>query len=677
VKGEKKFCFCIVLFTGILISVMASMMRLGGRINFKEFMSAGKVYDFSSAVLKKSSAGWLYQPEEREYLLMANKATKRYKLNGKEQAWEFLYLTVDKMSAPSMEGVIRYYGKNKEKRFEHPVQISEGENLILLNPEIPMTHMAVQILNAKGESLSISSMQIRTTPSWYTREHFIKLFVAGFCAVSMLFFLFSMLKRKFFRKAKKCWDWYCLVDILQYGFQLFGDYFGSWIGGKLSNVQKRYARKFLYSLLFAWMVIGNVLNWTGQAESFRYYLAVCAILFLLAAFVSWEKELDKVCWKNPLAQSWLLLWLGTMVSDFFVPKEMGLAGSMLFFIGTFFMFSWQNMEYPYRMFRDIIDSLEIIFFAGIIYCMLFRTKMPAIDYNGLFRNPEDFSMYAVLMLCMFLDEMDNLLKRDLPEKGELYYYIKYITGGAAAFYFVLRCGHLPGLAASVTACAFFFVKQFKNGMLFDRKILKIFGHIGMGISAAALSVSIIHISTKTLPIVLDLEVTYKGEQLLTGVSDEVWEGLLELEPEGLQGVIRKSDMEQFTVWRNYIRRWNLFGHSDGMVRVFRNKVQPYSGYLSISHRYGMFILVPYATCQLFLIFFSGKMAYGDKTRAKDKTYESLTGRGVFLVFLLGISYVIFCVSGNVDMPWGHPFCFCFYAAVGYMGGIIGTEKGQA
>lgn len=42
----------VILFAGFLLSVMATMMYIGGEINFKRFLSPNTVYDVSKKELK-------------------------------------------------------------------------------------------------------------------------------------------------------------------------------------------------------------------------------------------------------------------------------------------------------------------------------------------------------------------------------------------------------------------------------------------------------------------------------------------------------------------------------------------------------------------------------------------------------------------------------------------------
>lgn len=664
-KREKKFYLFLFFLTGILLSVMIVFIRLGGAINLEEFMSAGKVYDFSRSELTKNSSTWIYQPEEGGYRLSEDNAVNRYKLNGKEDAWGFLYIDVENMSMSSMEGTVEYYNTGKEKIAEQAIRLTEGRNVLELAADVPMYRLAIRILNGKGEFLSLSSIQIRTGPSWYTGKHFAELFAfcfMGFLAVSgVLLYLKKMLSVNI-----KIPDVYRLVDLLQYMFRMFGDYFGERTGGKLKPGQRKAMRKLLFGLLFSWMIIGNVLNWTNSLEMYRYHVFACMVLLVLLALVSWEKPLQKVSWKTPWMVCWLLLWGGMIISDFFVIKKWELTGQVMFFAGSFLIFFWQNMQYPRDMLRDFLDALELIFLAGTVYCMLFRMKRPAIDYNGLFRSSEEFSMYGVFMWCMFLVELDNLIKEDKGlsngRKRKKKYtdvsYMKYITGAAVSLYFVLRSNCIAGFAASAIGgilVLFRMLGNFKQVREHTGKLLK---SMGIGVFMAILAVSVVHIATKQLPQFLNLNIAYENERLLTGLSDEDYKDYFTLYPEEAEGVKRKRDIEYHTIWKSYMRRWNLFGHSEEL-RVFRKRSLAYSGYIAVSYGAGIFILVPYIGYQAEILCRTRRNFFYSKESCQTEFQTN------FLILLTAIVYICFCLFGNVDVVWGHPLWFSFYLVAGY------------
>lgn len=73
-KNISKFHMFLLILAGTLISAMLVMMRLGGSINFQEFMSAGRVYDFEPRELQQNSKNWIYEKENKGHRLLKKRA---------------------------------------------------------------------------------------------------------------------------------------------------------------------------------------------------------------------------------------------------------------------------------------------------------------------------------------------------------------------------------------------------------------------------------------------------------------------------------------------------------------------------------------------------------------------------------------------------------------------------
>ncbi len=661
-KAKSKSQKFMIVLVAILISVMLVMMRMGGSINFNEFMSADRVYDISPTELQKESSTWSYDKEKKGYWLLSDKASIRYYLDGHERAWNYLYITVDRLSTESLEGVLKFFNKDGKKAAEQIFSLTRSKNMIVLDGDIPMEKLGIVIHDGQGEFISISAIQIRTTPSWFTIPHFLKLFVPIFLVVMTTLIVFVRYRHKLYQK-KSIEDNYILVDILQNVMQIMGDIFGSRIGGGLSQEQRKTMRRFLFSLLFVWMLIGNVTGWLKDLQVYRFHILICAILLLSISFVSWERPLAKQLWNRPIMVSWLWLWGGMIICDLFVVKDLQSAAVYaMFFSGLVFIFVWQNMDKPDKMLYDLMASLEITFFIGIVYCIFFRMKKPAIDYNGMFQSSEELSMYAVLMTVVFFTDINWLIEKSIDRpvqrsrKRIFYLCLKNILGAGASLFFLLRSNHIPGIIVSLLIGSLFIVRILRqiNGNF--TKYRKILIDLAVSVVFAYLCVCFIFISTKYLPGYMNLDLKYEQEVYVTKLSREDKE-LFALQFPGSMKHVQPKDKDKLPIiWKSYARRLNLFGH-DEELKVFRHKIPAYSGYLYMAYYYGIFILLPYIMFQFSMLSMAIKGIFSRNNR-----------RTANILYLgVGIAYLCFAVCSNIEIPWGHPLWLCYNLSAGYLG----------
>lgn len=661
---RRKCQIFLIALVGILVSVMLVMMRMGGSVNFNEFMSADRVYDISPTELQKNSSTWGYDKEKKGYWLLSDKASIRYYLNGHEQAWNYLYITVKQLSTESLEGVLKFYNKDGKKAAEQIFSLTKGKNMIVLDGDIPMKKLGLVILDAQGEFISISAIQIRTTPSWFTIPHFLKLCVPIFVVVMAVFVVFIRLRHRFYRR-KSIEENNVLVDIIQNGIQVCGDFLGSRIGGSLSQEQSKTMRRFLFSVLFVWMLIGNAAGWRNDMQCYRFHILICAVLLLAIAFVSWEQPLDKQLWKKPMMVSWLWIWLGMILCDFFVVKEVESAAVYAMILsGLVFIFFWQNTKQPDQILYDLIVSLESTFFIGTLFCMFFRMKKPAIDYHGMFQSSEELSMYAVLMAVVFFTEINWLIDKPVQRnrKREFYLCLKNVSGLGVSLFFVLRSNHMPGIVAYLVISILFIARALKRINGDFTKYRKLFIDFAVAVIFAYLCVCIIFVSTKYLPGYLNLDLEYDQEIFLTKLTGEDKELFAVQYPGSMKHVQTKEKEKLPVIWQNYARRLNLFGHNEELI-IFRRKISSYSAYLYMAYYYGIFMLVPYIMFQLTML------------SAVIKGNFSENKRTAYMLFLgIGIVYLCFAVCSNTEIPWGHPLWLCYYLSVGYLGGARIREE---
>ncbi len=650
-KRGKLHIFLFIL-AGALISVMTVFMELGGSVNFQEFMSAGRVYDVEPEQLTKSTEGWLYDWQEGGYFLQSNRAFMRYYLSSPDRGFNYLYVMVEELSQESVKVVVRYYNGYNLRVFKEPITLKQGMNIIELDGRVPVQSLVFVVHDAKGEFISISSIQARTTPSRFTLPHFLSLFgvtLAGALAVLLVItLLYRFICVIYFPEGIGGFYW--LLDSMQDSVRIFGDLLGRRMGGKLHPRQRRSVRRFLFCLLLAWMMVGNVAGWLGSAQSCRYHLLACVALLLAISFVSWERPLQNPYWRGALMKSWLFIWLGIVLCDFFVVRKVeSLTGYAMLIAGSVFIYFWQNMKEPGQMFGDLLKALEITFLLGLAYCVLFRAKLPAVDYNGMFANAEELAMYAVLMAIVFLTELDGAIK---GKKG-FAPYVKCISGGAAALFLLWRSGHKAGMVIFALLGALYIPILAARLRRTARK-----WRLSLQIAAAAAfalpCICALFLGIKHVPQMLGMDISYENELLVTELEGEQREQYLLQFPQSLDGVRTKEAGKLTIIWRAYARRLNLFGHSGGQ-EAFRRKVSPYNGYLGMAYQHGIFILLPYLAFQVLALAVSIKCVI-----------QKRGSKNVCLLFW-AIAFTCFCFCANVEISWGHPLWLCYYLSAGYFG----------
>lgn len=641
----------VCLLAGALLCAMVSILYMSENFNLDRFFSPGVVYDFPQKDLRKPSKSWVYDEENGLYQLAGDDALNKYLLNGKAKKWKYLYLTISSMDVPQMEGAIVYYTKENARVYEQPVTLSKGENMVALVDHIPIKRMGIRILNQGGENLSISSMQIRTTPNRFPLKRCMKVFSAAYIGFLVFFGCIVYYNKKHPWTVQV--NGYRFVENLQYVFQIFGDGFGRRVKGKLTEKQKNLGQIAALAGVFLIMVIGNGLNWTKKAD-FRYYALGCLALLVLFGILSWRKPWKNVNWKHPLAAAWLCLMIGMVISDFFVNKGYGLVSSMFLVCGSFFIFSLNHSESQHKAAYHIMKALEFIFPIVCLYCMVFRRKKIGISYNGPFRSPEDLAMYASLMVSVFLTELDALFYQVVSEKEKKAskYCACYAAGAAASLYFVLRAEEPMGYLATLLVAGCFCWRQAKRYPNILSEVKKAFPDIVKWGAVAVVTVCLIHCSVKYIPSLLNTEVEYKKETLVTGKDDEAKERFQALEPD-LARAKQREDRELPVIWKNYLRKINLMGNP-GAVQVFREKTPAYNGYVYMMYRYGIFILVPYVVFQICMVGFAIQKIRDGAAKGQLQT------DGAFWMSLVVLIFLCFCIAGNVEALLGNPLWFCFY-----------------
>ena len=621
-----------------LLSIMITMMHIGGSSNPQDFLQAGNVYDFPASDLVKSSSTWLYNENEGYYAVTDKKAINKYLLDGKERQWKYLYITLSDLNVDELNGELYYYDKKNEKVAEQSIALHEGQNIIILLEGQSMHRMAFCLRDETGSVFSVDSMQLRTTINGFSVGRFLKVWGVVFVVGMLVLAGISCWQRRY-HKCNNISLGRSFGTAVQTVYQTVGNRFGPLVGGRLGRKQADDLRVFCFSGMLIWMFAGNAAGWNRDENGYKYYFAVYSIFLLAVALISWERKLRQIHFRPWLAGPWLGLGLYMAVSDFVVLKDVKFAGYVLIFVMGFLVFVWNQMERREQLIRCLFWALEFTFAVGICFCLFFRPRHEQIAYNGLFPNSEQNAMYALLMLAVFLAEL---------VMGERNRGINawYAAGVGTACYLLAVTEEPFFCAVGIAMLLFSFLYA-----LVSKKTFFVFFGIGKTMAAlfvAGIAVCGVHFLLPWLPGQLSLGVEFADEVYLTTASEEELP-FVEVRMKAYEGELReRDDLERMTVYRNYIRRWNLFGNN-GMESVFRKETPPYSSYIGLAYRYGLFILVPYCLYQICVV--------GSGVRAlKYKKY----GQYGYFTVLLATACILLGLVQNVEslffLPWG----FCFY-----------------
>lgn len=485
-KRQSKLKIFICLLTGFLLCVMVTMMYIGRKVNFKEFSSAGRVYDFSQKQLKESGRKWQYDAQAGVYRIQGNKSGRKFLIDGSVSSWGYLYINVDTMSLPSMEAGIVYRDRNDKVILEQPIILVPGENTIVLDENVPMYRMGIKLYNADGQFISFYSMQLRQEASGFLPGRIVKIFAVsygGFLAVVVLLWVWRLKRPVRRRKGKLSDETGKWVSCLQYAYRLLLEDTARNISNKFGIKRKNFWRKLLFCFLFLWIVLGNVNDWFVKIPQYKCTVLVSSIILVVIAIFCWEGPrgiikrkdilevpwLRLISWKTPVALSWLCLWIWTMISDVTALTSLHFAGYAMVFGCGLLIYAWNNMESPSKLLYEMMEALEIDFGVAVLYCMVCRTKKLAIQYNGIFKSSEEFSAYSLLMLAVFMVEIDGLLI-----SGKRWYeYFRNITGAAVALFFVIRAGNTTGYVAAALVLGIFVIRELCRGREERRKWKKV------------------------------------------------------------------------------------------------------------------------------------------------------------------------------------------------------------
>lgn len=641
----KKINIFLGLLVGVISCLMVSMLYMGGNINFKCFFNSEKIYDFPEEDFVKNSKGWEYNEDKEGYLVTKSNAVHKYRVGEKTGKWKCLYVNIDKANVDSIYATLEYYDKNKILLSEQSIQLNVGENLILLEEEIPLYKIGIRLRDAEGTFFSIQSMQARSEISGYTTKRFLKVLVISILIFLVLFsvggIVWKHIKHKPGGKLSKGIGF---NKILQSAYVIVGNYVGNIAKKRLTY--KNTVMQMLFCCMFMLITMSDIIGVNGK-ETYRYFELVCTVFLVAEGAILWENNLKEIKWENPLVLSWIGLWCMVSISDFFVGKGNKFIGYVML-IGTgFFIFVWNQVKSKKAVIKLIMLALEIDFWVILLFCIFFRHKKITVYYNGVFATPEKMAMYSLLMFCIFLVEIMAIIEK----KVSVNRWIIYGSGMSVSLYLVLRSGGIISGFTLIIVLIIAVIFRIWSYLLRKINIIELLkkqiGNILMMISIAFVVTISVYFLLERLPFNIEMDIAIENEQTISVLDEETLEKYQMIYPEELENVISKDKLKIHNYQKSYARMIGLYGNID-QIYDYRKPIDAYNGYLEIMYRYGIYSVIPFFIYQIYSIY---------ACIIKYKRGQCLS---YLIILLIDIIYLFFCIFGNAMISLTNPVEICFF-----------------
>lgn len=445
-----KIAWCL---TGFCFALAVSMMLLSGTFHLNRFYDVGDVYDVPQSDLATNWNDTLqYDGLEGTWTVIGEPGIKNVGMSDTTAAWNYIYITLSKVSGGSFGAKLICYDSNGLSVYEKEVTLSEGENLLTV-PKIEYSNFALVMENQIGQVFSIENIQIREQEAVWNTKRFIMYFLV-FCAV---FFVITGGIYLAVGKRLPAISWYVFIEGLQSLFLYVGKA-GEWFFCKFSEKTRGILRSGLFCFIILFMQIAQLNGGYNDKSTYRFYIFFCVTALVLTAFLSWEKPLHRLNWKNGLVASWLGLWAISAVSDFVVEKHFTYMWIAMVFGMGFLMFVWENMERRELLIRDFIRGITWSFVPNVVFCYLFRPYLPGYRYMGSTYSPGIFGLYILFVWLAFLAELEFDTGERRSRRKDLF----LITGLGICGSFLWRTQAISSILPAALAALVFSFKLWRR-----------------------------------------------------------------------------------------------------------------------------------------------------------------------------------------------------------------------
>lgn len=642
---KKKLLWYLWGMLGILLAVMLSLMESGQGWNTDDFLNQDQTQKFTGNELIYNDETCVKLPQSDIYYVTADKAVLQIQDLYEKNNWKYMSLNISNLNQKTTYWNIVYSDRDGTVVSKQTVTLTDGDNIIEVSCRQPYQSIKLVIKEQIGLRFQINAIQFRMNDVVVDLQEVRVTFffwLGLYIAASAIIY--------FIGKAKL----HIIIEILQEGYCVIGNYIGKGFARKKWRKYFSVIRTGIFLLILTLGEIAGVRDWYSQETGYKYVMIVMSVSIFCLGLLCIERKLKVLDWNTIVVTAWLLLWLFVCISDIMQRKQYKFVGYVFLICVGFFFFTWNQMKNFQKIKWEMYQAFHINFIFVVLYCILFRTKIDGVLYNGPFASRAEFGIYSITATGIFLA---GLYKKLEQNEEKLVWHLDIIWKIVNLVIAVLFLNY-----SDTGSCKLAFLSQimiFGYSMYHGRtkihiKVKILVRDVIVACCISGIFTVGINLAVSTLPEKLGTEIIYENEKLEIKAEISGLEKLQAEKPEYYSKISYAGYVNKREIWENYLQKLNLFGHADIMT-INQVKTGAYNGWIEMMYRYGLFILLPYI-----LLFIS---VLASAWRRKGE-----------LLYLI-VPYMIIMLSQNIEMPFTEPLWILCYLGMGEY--FIGKVKDKA
>lgn len=634
---------CVLL--GILVSAMVAAMLVSRKFDLDCFYSRGD-YEIKNQtqIMISMSQNITYDTEISSMRIQDEEAF--FLITSFEQVWNYLNLRLTRMNCDSLTANIEMYDIEGKMFQSEEIQLKEGNNLISL-PSQELSQIRIVFLNQLGKSYYLKKVEVAENKWSDPTGSFFIFFVA-------ILILYAAMCRVLYRKTRfgRCMTVYPFIEGMQKVWCRLSEKYIE----KKGTISKSMSRKIrivcFLEILLIMMYMVKFCDY-HNTSTFKIIIGSTCFFMAIASFANLERKTVILDWNITVVKSWTWLCICMCISDFVVSKKIGYTGYWLFFIYTFFFWTWQNMEEPLDVIRDLIVAFEIAFLMAVFYCLAFQPITEGFSYVGIARNPNILGQYMALAWAIGL----GLLFEEGRCEGKFWRLILLELQLAVSSYFAWISQCRSAILAMGGCFLITIMVVLKRRVFTGKKILGLLLGLALWVPVWYGADYIIHTNSFEINIEEDSH-TQQFE------LKEIGKAKVYAKDGHSNKFINKwntaTSLDDYTsgrlgIYLEYIKNMNLWGHKTNR-KVLGTSIGAHNMLLTIAYRYGLFSLIPYV-----LVLWS--MLKGSIKRMR----VSVDGKERYLLLILNAVFcTLVCFSlDDIEQPMRYIPWFFMYILIGF------------